>query len=124
EKELKRNEYGVFRGEKAIAGATEEDVYRVLGLPYIPPELRENTGEIDAAYAGRLPALIGYDDLRGDLQTQTTWTDGANSIEEMVHEAQRLRLEYIAITDHTRGLAMTGRADEKKLREQMKANDE
>lgn len=123
EKKLKLNEYGVFRGEKAIAGKTEEDVYAALGLPYIEPELREMTGEIEAALAGTLPKLIGYDDLRGDLQTQTTWTDGANSIEEMVAEVQRLGLEYIAITDHTRGLAMTGGSDEKKLRRQMKAID-
>jgi DNA polymerase (family X) len=123
EKKLKLNEYGVFRGEKAIAGKSEEEVYAALGLPYIEPELREMTGEIDAADAGTLPDLIGYDDLRGDLQTQTTWTDGANSIEEMAAEAQRLGLEYIAITDHTRGLAMTGGADEKKLRQQMKAID-
>ena len=123
EKKLKLNEYGVFRGEKAIAGKTEEDVYAALGLPYIQPELRENSGEIEAAQAGKLPDLIGYDDLRGDLQTQTTWTDGANSIEEMAAEAQRLGLEYMAITDHTRGLAMTGGSDEKKLRQQMKAID-
>lgn len=122
EKKLKLNEYGVFRGEKAIAGKTEEEVYAVLGLPYIPPELREMTGEIEAALAGKLPDLIGYDDLRGDLQTQTTWTDGANSIEEMVAEAQRLGREYIAITDHTKSLAMMG-ADEKQLRQQMKAID-
>jgi DNA polymerase (family 10) len=81
------------------------------------------TGEIEAAQAGELPDLIGYEDLRGDLQTQTTWTDGANSIEEMAAEAQRLGLEYMAITDHTRGLAMTGGSDEKKLRRQMKAID-
>jgi DNA polymerase (family 10) len=121
EKKLKLNEYGIFRGEKAIAGRSEEEVYAALGLPYIPPELREDTGEIQAALAGRLPSVIDYDDLRGDLQTQTTWTDGANSIEEMVAEARRLGHEYIAITDHTRGLAMTGGADEKKLRQQMAA---
>ncbi len=122
EKNLKLNEYGVFRGEKAIAGKTEEEVYAVLGLPYIAPELREMAGEIEAAQAGKLPDLIGYDDLRGDLQTQTTWTDGANSIEEMAAEAQRLGLEYMAITDHTKSLAMMG-ADEKQLRQQMKAID-
>jgi DNA polymerase (family 10) len=123
EKHLKLNEYGVFRGEQSIAGKTEEEVYAALGLPYIEPELREMTGELEAAFAGTLPALVGYDDVRGDLQTQTTWTDGANSIEEMVAEALRLGLEYIAITDHTRGLAMTGGSDEKKLRQQMKAID-
>jgi len=123
DKHLKLNEYGVFRGDQAVAGKTEEEVYAVLGLPYIEPELREMTGEIEAALAGTLPTLIGYGDLRGDLQTQTTWTDGANSIEEMVAEAQRVGLEYMAITDHTRGLAMTGGSDEKKLRQQMKAID-
>jgi DNA polymerase (family 10) len=113
----------VFRGEQAVAGRTEEEVYAVLGLPYIPPELREMTGEIEAAQAGKLPDLIDYDALRGDLQTQTTWTDGSNSIEEMAAEAQRLGLEYIAITDHTKGLAMTGGSDEAKLRQQMAAID-
>ena len=98
-KRLKLSEYGVFRGERPIAGRTEEEVYAALGLPFIPPELREDTGEIEAARAGTLPALIGYDDLRGDLQVQTDWTDGANSIEEMAAEAKRLGREYIAITD-------------------------
>ena len=123
ERKLKLNEYGVFDGDTAIAGRTEEEVYAALELPYIPPEMRENTGEIEAAAGGTLPHLIDYDDLRGDLQIQTTWTDGSNSIEEMVAEAQRLGLEYIAITDHTRGLAMTGGSDEKKLRQQMAAID-
>ncbi len=116
---LKLNEYGVFRGDKAIAGKTEEEVYEVLGLAYVPPELRENTGEIEAARAGKLPKLIEYGDVRGDVQTQTKWTDGANSIEEMVEEARRLGREYIAITDHTKGLAMMG-ADEEQLRRQIK----
>jgi DNA polymerase (family X) len=116
--DLKLNEYGVFRGEKSIAGKSEEEVYKVLGLTYIPPELRENTGEIEAAREGKLPHLVDYGDVRGDLQTQTKWTDGANSIEEMVEEARRLGREYIAITDHTKGLAMMG-ADEAQLREQI-----
>lgn len=119
EKGLKLNEYGLFRGNKRIAGKTEEEIYKALGLAFIPPELRENQGEIEAAQKGELPNLVGYRDLRGDLQTQTTWTDGANSIEEMAGEAKRLGLEYIAITDHTKGLAMTGGSDEKKLLKQM-----
>lgn len=123
-KELKLSEYGVFRGEKSIAGRTEEEVYAALGLPYIPPELREDLGEIDAALAGTLPEVIDYDDLRGDVQTQTNWTDGANSIEDMAHEAKRHGLQYIAVTDHTKSLAMTGGCDEKKLRKQMVAIDE
>lgn len=120
---LKLNEYGLYRGEKSIAGETEEGIYKALGLSYIPPELRENRGEIEAAKKGELPDLVEYQDLRGDLQTQTTWTDGANSIEEMAEEAKKSGLEYIAITDHTKSLAMTGGADEKKLLKQMEAID-
>jgi DNA polymerase (family 10) len=120
ERGLKLNEYGVFRGTRRVAGRTEEEVYGTLDLPYIPPELREDRGEVEAARARGLPDLIDHGDLRGDLQTQTTWTDGANSIEEMAVEARRLGLEYIAITDHTRSLAMTGGADEAKLRRQMR----
>lgn len=120
---LKLNEYGLYRGSKRIAGRSEEEVYGALGLSYVPPELRENQGEIEAAREGSLPDLVDYGDLRGDLQIQTSWTDGANSIEEMARQAKALGLEYIAITDHTRGLAMTGGCDEPKLRRQMKAID-
>jgi DNA polymerase (family 10) len=118
-KGLKLNEYGLFRGDRAIAGPTEEGVYEALGLPWIPPELRENRGEIEAALADELPELVAYGSLRGDLQIQTDWTDGAASIEEMAGAAQALGLEYIAITDHTRDLAMAKGSDEKKLREQI-----
>lgn len=120
---LKLNEYGLFRGAKRVAGKTEEEIYQALGLSYIAPEIRENRGEIEAAKKGELPDLLGYKDLRGDLQIQTTWTDGANSIEEMAQEAKRFGLEYIAITDHTKSLAMTGGSDEKKLLKQMSAID-
>ncbi|MDP3947114.1 MAG: DNA polymerase/3'-5' exonuclease PolX [bacterium] len=120
----KLNEYGLFNGAKAIAGRTEEEVYKKLGLSYIEPELRENMGEIEAAREGKLPKVIGYGDLKGDLQTQTDWTDGADSIEEMAHAAEAAGLEYIAITDHTRSLAMAGGSDEKKLLKQMAAIDE
>ncbi len=121
EKGLKLNEYGVFKGDRPIAGRTEPEVYAALGLAYVPPELRENTGEIEAARAGRLPQLIESSDLRGDLQVQTSWTDGANSLEEMVDGGRRLGLQYMAITDHTRGLAMTGGSDERQLLEQVAA---
>jgi DNA polymerase (family 10) len=113
----------VFRGDRAIAGRTEEEVYDAIGLPWIPPELREDRGEIAAALAGKLPRLIEYGSLRGDLQTQTNWTDGADSIAQMAKSAKSRGLEYIAITDHTRDLAMTGGADEKKLSRQMKEID-
>ncbi len=116
----KLNEYGLFKGDKQIAGKTEEDLYKKLGLKYIEPEMREDTGEIELAMkGGDLPELIGYKDLKGDLQTQTDWTDGENSIMEMAREAEKFGLEYIAITDHTKSLAMTGGADEKKLLKQI-----
>ena len=120
-KGLKLNEYGVFRGRRKLAGRTEEEVYRALGLPCIPPELREDAGEIEAARARRLPRLIEHGALRGDLQIQTDWTDGDASIEEMAEAARELGLEYIAITDHTRDLPMTGGSDEKRLLEQAEA---
>ncbi len=117
---LKLTEYGIFRGTRRIAAATEADVYHALDLPYIPPELREDQGEIEAADGGRLPSLIEDGDLRGDLQIQTSWTDGADSIEAMAVEARRHGLEYIAITDHTRGLAVTGGSDAATLRRQIR----
>jgi DNA polymerase (family 10) len=117
---LKLNEYGLFRGTRRLAGRTEEEVYARLGLAWIPPELREDAGEIEAALAGRLPHLLGPDALRGDLQTQTDWTDGADSIEAMADAARAAGLEYIAITDHTVSLAMTRGSNAKKLRRQMR----
>ena len=120
ERGLKLNEYGVFKGDRAVAGRTEVEVYKALGLPYIPPELREMTGEIEAARAGRLPKLIEPGSLRGDLQIQTDWTDGADSLADMAAAARARGLEYIAITDHTKSLAMMG-LDEQRLRAQARA---
>ena len=125
----KLSEYGLFRlnsnsGSRASGIITEEKIYEKLGLEWMPPEIRTNHGEFEAAKTGRLPKLIGYDDLKGDLQVQTDWTDGENSIEEMAETAQKAGLEYICITDHTKSLAMTGGSDEKKLLEQMAAVDE
>ncbi len=114
-KGLKLNEYGLFRGKKIVAGKSEEDVYKALGLAWIPPEIRTNAGEIEAAKTGNLPKLIDYSSLRGDLQVQTDWTDGSNSIEEMAKAAMALGLEYIAITDHTKRLAMAHGLDEKRI---------
>lgn len=114
----KLSEYGLFKDSKMLAGATEKDVYARLGLPYIEPELREMTGELEAAKSGRLPKLIGYDDLKGDLQVQTKRTDGNATIEHMADAAEAAGLEYIAITDHTKSLAMTRGLDEKGLAEQ------
>jgi DNA polymerase (family 10) len=117
---LKLNEYGLFSGTRSVAGKTEAQIYERLGLAYIPPELREDQGEIAAAREGRLPKLLEPGDLRGDLQTQTDWTDGADSIVDMARAAQTAGLEYIAITDHTVSLAMVRGSDEAKLRRQMR----
>jgi DNA polymerase (family 10) len=118
---LKLNEYGLFRGERRLAGRTEQELYEALGLPFVAPELREDAGEIEAARAGRLPELIEHGSLRGDLQVQTSWSDGGATLEEMVAAARALGLEYIAITDHTRDLAMARGLDEARLREQGEA---
>jgi len=116
----KLNEYGLFRGTRRIAGRTEEEIYDRLGLAWIPPVLREDQGEIDAARARTLPRLVEPGDLRGDLQTQTDWTDGQDSLEAMALAAREAGLEYVAITDHTVSLAMTGGCDARKLRRQMR----
>lgn len=120
----KLNEYGLFDGKTRIAGKTEEELYKKLGMDYIVPEMRENKGEIALAQKHELPQLVAYGDLRGDLQVQTSWTDGSNSIEEMAEAAAGLGLEYIAITDHTKRLAMTGGLDEKRIQVQWRGIDE
>lgn len=120
---LKLNEYGLFRGRERIAGDSEESVYRVLGLPWIAPELREDRGEIAAARAGRLPRLIELADLRGDLHVHTKATDGHHSIEEMALAAKALGLSYLAITEHSRRLAMAHGLDSRCLAEQGEAID-
>jgi len=115
----KLNEYGLFDisggKEKLIAGETEEEIYEKLGLQYIYPEIRENTGEIEAAGEDRLPKLIGYDDIMGDLQVQTEWTDGEDSIESCAMEAIKEGLKYILITDHSKRLTVANGLDEERL---------
>ena len=123
ERGLKINEYGVFRGEKRIAGDTEESVYRAVGLPWIPPELREDRGEFDAARAGTLPRLIELGDLRGDLHVHTDATDGRDSLEAMAVAAQAQGLAYIAITEHSRRQAMAHGLDPARLAQQGTAID-
>lgn len=127
------SEYGVFpvtdgEGDEEdpdpVAGATEEDVYGALDLPWIPPELREDRGEIDATAQGKLPRLITLDDLRGDLQMHSTWSDGKNSIEQMLEACVDRGYEYFALTDHSQALAMANGLDRKRLAEQWKEIDE
>lgn len=112
------NEYGLFRGKKAVAAKSEEEVYGALKLPWITPELREDRGEIEASAKGRLPKLIARRDLRGDLHTHSTYTDGRSSIEEMVQRAHEIGLEYVAITDHSRRVTMAHGLTPARLREQ------
>jgi len=125
DKNLKLNEYGVFRGRRQIAGRTEEDVYKTLGLQWIEPELRENTGEIEAAIRqaqgkpGGLPKLVDYRDIKGDLQMHSEWSDGAQSIKEMAEAARELGHQYIAITDHSGELRIAGGMDEKTILKQI-----
>jgi DNA polymerase (family 10) len=117
---MKLNEYGLFRAadEQRLAGDTEEGVYETLGLAWVPPELREHRGEIEAAADRRLPALITASDLRGDLHMHTTATDGKDDLETMVRAARDSGLEYIAITDHSKALAMANGLDEHRALEQ------
>ena len=116
DKGLKLSEYGLFRGRKMVAGETEEGIYRALGMRWMEPELRENQGEIEAALKKKLPCLIGYGDIRGDLHTHSDWDGGANSIEEMARAAQKMGYEYIGIADHTKFLRIEHGLDERKLK--------
>ena len=113
---LTLNEYGLARVDDntRVAGATEEEIYEKLGLPWIPPELRENSGEIEAALEGRLPNLVQASDIRGDVHMHTTETDGRATLEEMAEAALALGYEYIAITDHSKALAMANGLDERR----------
>lgn len=119
---MKLNEYGVFKDDECLANKTEKDVFKVLGLDYIPPELRENTGEVEAAQEGKLPNLVDYNDIKGDLHLHTNWSDGKSSINQMVSEAIDLGYEYLAITDHT-SLPVARGMDDKRLKEQMSKID-
>jgi DNA polymerase (family X) len=120
---LKLNEYGVFRGEDLVCGCTEEEVYKAVDLPWIPPELRENRGEIELAEKGKLPALVEFKDIRGDLHMHTTASDGTASIRQMAEAAKERGLKYIAITDHSKRVSMANGLDAKRLRAHWKEID-
>jgi DNA polymerase (family X) len=117
-KDLRLNEWGVFKGDRRIAGATEEEVYNTLGLQWIPPEMRENTGEIELGKQDKIPQLVEYGSLKGDLQVHSENSDGTATIEEMARSAKAFGLDYIAITDHTKSLALAGGLEEQELLEQ------
>ncbi len=122
---LKISEYGVFRekDEKWITGETEEEVYKAVGLPWIPPELRENKREIEAAEKGRLPDLIKVEDIKGDLHVHTKESDGGNTIEELVDYAVKKGYEYIAITDHSKAVGIAHGLNEERLLKQIEEID-
>ncbi|MBI2822881.1 MAG: DNA polymerase/3'-5' exonuclease PolX [Acidobacteria bacterium] len=117
---LKINEYGIFRGSRRIGGETEEEVFKAVGLAWIPPELREDRGEIEAAQKGTLPQLVQLGDLRGDLQMHTTYTDGKATLEAMVRACRARGYEYIAITDHTRAVRVAGGLSGAEFRQQFR----
>jgi DNA polymerase (family 10) len=117
-KDFRLNEWGVFKGDKRIAGATEEEVYKILGLQWIPPEMRENAGEIELGRQDKVPKLVEYGSLKGDLQVHSENSDGTATIEEMARGAKAFGLDYIAITDHTKSLKLAGGLEEQELLEQ------
>ena len=119
----KLNEYGLFSGTRRIAGANEEEIYKKLGLAYVPPEMREDRGEIALAQAGELPQLVTVDDIRGDLHVHSDWTDGTASIEEMARAAQARGYEYMALTDHSRRVAMAHGLDPANVARQIREID-
>jgi len=122
-KGLKLNEYGVFRGKRMVAGETEEGIYKILGMQWIPPELRENQGEIEKALKGELPELIELEDIKGDFHCHSDWDGGENSILEMAKLAIEKGYQYLGISDHTQFLKIEYGLNEKKLAQQRKEID-
>ncbi len=123
ERGWKINEYGIYDGKKRLGGESEEQMYSLMGLDYIEPELREDRGEVEAAMRHRLPKLVKLKDIKGDLHTHSKWTDGHASIERMAQAAKARGYEYIAVTDHSHHLTVAKGLDEKRLREQMELID-
>lgn len=117
----KISEYGIFseKTDRRIAGREEVDIYRILGLAYIPPELREDVGEIEAAKKGRLPRLVELKDIRGDLHVHSEWSDGANSLEELAEAAKKRNYRYIAVTDHSESLRVAGGLNREELKQKI-----
>jgi len=113
---FKINEYGVFKKEKRLAGRTEEEIFKLLKMSYIPPELREDTGEIELAKINKLPRLVEFGDVLADLHVHSIWSDGRNSIEQLVQVAKKRNYSYLAITDHSQGLKVAGGLSVRELR--------
>ena len=122
-KGLKINEYGVFKGKKRIAGKEEKDVYRVLGMDWMEPEIREDRGEIEAAQEKRLPKLIQESEIKGDLHVHSKWSDGMTPIEEIAKAAQKRGYQYVALCDHSQSLRIAHGLDETRLLKQIEEID-
>ena len=120
---LKINEYGVFKGERFVCGKTEEEVFKIIGMPYIEPELREDNGEIELALKSKLPKLIELKDIKGDFHAHSQWSDGSNTIEEMAEGAKISGYSYIAITDHSQSLKIAGGLSPKDLKKKKREID-
>ncbi len=122
-KGFKLSEYGLFKGSRKVAGRTEEEIYKKLGIRMMPPELREDTGEIEAAKAGKLPKLVELKDIRGDLHVHSNYSDGSDEIKKLAEVAAKLGYEYLALTDHSKTRAIARGLDEKRLQQQWKEID-
>jgi len=122
-KGMKLSEYGLFKKQKMVAGKTEEEVYRKLGLQFVPPEIRQNSGEMEAAAKKKLPDLVELKDIKGDLQMHTKWSDGSDTVEDMAKKADELGYEYICITDHGGNLKIANSLDWKRVKKQRKEID-
>lgn len=121
---LKINEYGVFRGERRIGGATEEEVFKAVGLPFIPPEMREDQGEIEAALEGRLPKVVGLEQVKGDFHVHSKYSDGSASLEEIAEKARQMGLQWVAVCDHSQSLKVAGGLDLASLDEKRRKIEE
>ena len=120
---LKLNEYGLFKGDRRVGGRTEQEVFDAVGLPFMPPELREDRGEFEAARKKRLPALVAVDDMRGDLHCHTTATDGRDTLQAMARAAAARGYEYISANDHTKRVGIAHGLDRRRLLQQVRAID-
>ncbi|MCF6156324.1 MAG: DNA polymerase/3'-5' exonuclease PolX [Candidatus Brocadia sp.] len=122
-KGLKISEYGIFKGDKKIGGQREEDVYKTLGIDWIPPELRENRGEIEAAQVGKLPELIALSDIKGDLHNHSNWSDGIPTFEEMAEHAMKMGYKYLVVSDHSKSLHVANGLKDDELLEEIEEID-
>lgn len=120
EKGIKLNEYGAYKGKKRIAGETEASMYKCIGMQYVPPEMREDRGEIELAQKKKVPKLVELKDMKGDVHMHTNWSDGSNTIKEMAQAAKKQGYEYVALTDHSPSLVIANGLTPKRLKEKQK----